>query len=106
MKRTKTTDGSHDLFAQPASCSAHGPQRHRTPGVNLHISQSNRLSSIRWLGALLLFAGLLALPGSGAAQLDVCGCTGNPNSLGAFDTDNPATYPPGTVVTTGWANAY
>lgn len=63
-------------------------------------SQSNRLSSIRWLWALLLFAGLLALPRSGAAQLDVCGCTGNPNSLGAFDTDNPATYPPGTVVTT------
>ena len=30
------------------------------------------------------------------ATTDFCGCAGSPNSLGAFDASNPATYPPGT----------
>src|SRR5690242_16316104 len=44
-----------------------------------------------------LTALLLVLPVSNMAQqvLDLCGCASGPN-LGAFDADNPATYPPGT----------
>jgi hypothetical protein len=48
--------------------------------------------------AVLLLA---ALPGSAAAQtLDVCGCAGSAQSLGAFDSNNPATFPPGTTLNT------
>lgn len=33
---------------------------------------------------------------SSAQQLDICGCKNNPATLGAFDTLNSATWPPGT----------
>jgi hypothetical protein len=41
----------------------------------------------------MLAAGVLWTPGH--AQIDICGCAQAP-SLGAFDTLDPATYPPGT----------
>ncbi|RRS34685.1 MAG: hypothetical protein OI74_04580 [Gammaproteobacteria bacterium (ex Lamellibrachia satsuma)] len=40
--------------------------------------------------------GLLAWSGS-AYSLDICGCAGNPNSLGDFDSAVEATWPAGTV---------
>ena len=49
------------------------------------------------LGVLLFLVCVLAWPGVSSAQLDICGCTGNPNSLGAFDTTDATTYPPGTT---------
>ena len=53
-----------------------------------------------------LTALLLLLPVSNIAQqvLDLCGCAAGPN-LGAFDADNPATYPPGTSGCTAPCNA-
>ena len=54
----------------------------------------------RWrtglLSALLVCA--LGVVVSPQVQLDVCGCKNNPASLGAFDTANAATYPPGTTM--------
>ncbi len=49
------------------------------------------------LGVLLVLVCVLTWPGVSLAQLDICGCAGNPNSLGAFDTTDATTYPPGTT---------
>ena len=43
-----------------------------------------------------VIAAALAMAGH-AQQLDICGCKNNPGSLGAFDTLNAASYPPGTI---------
>ena len=55
----------------------------------------------RWrtslLSALLVCA--LGVVVSPQVQLDVCGCKNSPASLGSFDTADPATYPPGTMMT-------
>ena len=51
----------------------------------------------RKIGIALLLATALEAPGSAQQQLDVCGCKNNPASLGAFDTLNSATWPPGTI---------
>jgi hypothetical protein len=44
-------------------------------------------------------AGLLALTSAAAsaADFDLCGCEGHPESLGAFDSNDPSTWPPGTT---------
>lgn len=42
----------------------------------------------------------LLWPGVSLAVLDICDCTGLP-SLGAFDSSNSSTYPPGTTVSSG-----
>lgn len=52
----------------------------------------------RWSG-LALATALAALFAAGEARAqattDFCGCAGSPDSLGAFDANVPATYPPG-----------
>src|SRR5262245_10783798 len=49
--------------------------------------------------AVLLAATSLAVPLVAQTPLpDFCGCRDNPNSLGAFDTRNASTWPPGTTV--------
>jgi hypothetical protein len=45
---------------------------------------------------LMLVVAALLVPGISRAAFDICGCVGSPRSLGAFDTNNPASYPPGT----------
>lgn len=47
------------------------------------------------LAALLGFALWGVAGGALAQQLDICGCIGHPNSLGAFDSNDPNTWPPG-----------
>jgi hypothetical protein len=46
---------------------------------------------------LLVLVCVLSWPGVSLAQRDICGCAGNPNSLGAFDALDSTTYPPGTI---------
>jgi hypothetical protein len=47
--------------------------------------------------AAALAAGLAGAPPPASAQgIDVCGCASSPTSLGAFRTNDPATWPPGT----------
>ena len=54
----------------------------------------------RWNEAIAVaLMTVLALAAAGAAQAqptDFCGCAGSPNSLGAFASNTPATYPAGT----------
>jgi hypothetical protein len=54
-----------------------------------------------WRTSLLsaLLVCILGVVVSPQVQLDVCGCKNNPASLGAFDTADAATYPPGTIMT-------
>lgn len=59
-----------------------------------HSSYSPR--SGRRAVALLALVSALTWPSASQAQLDICGCAGAP-SLGAFDTADPASYPPGTT---------
>jgi hypothetical protein len=54
-------------------------------------------SSLRKHAFLWAIAGILALGSPAAAQLDVCGCQGHPQSLGRFDMADPTTHPPGTT---------
>ena len=49
------------------------------------------------LGVLLVLICVLSWPGPSLAQRDICGCTDNPNSQGAFDSSDEATWPPGTT---------
>ena len=51
----------------------------------------------RWTMLLVVTCGVLLAERAGIAQLDICGCLNNPNSLGAFDTITRSGYPPGTV---------
>ena len=50
-----------------------------------------------WVGLIACLSGL-ALAGAANAQDDICGCVGHPDSLGAFDARDLATYPPGWVL--------
>jgi hypothetical protein len=56
--------------------------------------------SFEALRIVMMLAGLLCLPVVGLAQYDICGCEGHPDSLGAFNLDDPATWPPGTKQST------
>jgi hypothetical protein len=48
--------------------------------------------------AAALGAALAAAPSGARAQgIDVCGCASSPTSLGAFRSNDPATWPPGTT---------
>jgi len=47
--------------------------------------------------ALLALACALTWPSASRAQLDICGCAGAPG-LGAFDTADSSSYPPGTTI--------
>jgi hypothetical protein len=54
-------------------------------------------------GVLRLLVGLLCFltwPSVVLAQFDLCGCSGNTQTLGNFDTADVATYPPGTTTAT------
>jgi hypothetical protein len=65
---------------------------------NMENTTLRLLRPSRTATGLALAAALVMAPGdTGWAQFDICGCSGNPNSLGAFDTLNQATWPPGTV---------
>jgi hypothetical protein len=51
-----------------------------------------------WKMIRVALLSVLAFEIAGSAQqLDICGCSNSPASLGSFDTLNSATYPPGTV---------
>lgn len=50
------------------------------------------MGRICWLWVLAI---AMAMPAR--AQLDICGCADLPESLGAFDTNNPASYPAGSI---------
>src|SRR5436305_3766710 len=63
----------------------------------------------RRVGVFGLLVGLLCFltgPGVVLAQFDLCGCSGNPNTLGNFDTADAAIYPAGTTTTTDAAIGY
>jgi hypothetical protein len=60
-------------------------------------SRTSIQSSLRKHAFFWATAGILALGAPAAAQLDVCGCQGHPQSLGRFDMADPSTYPPGTT---------
>lgn len=68
--------------------------------------RTTKVGSGAWLaGAAVAFGAVLLLGGEGAkaqATGDFCGCAGSPESLGSFDSNNPATWPPGTVDPDGW----
>src|SRR5579872_664739 len=52
----------------------------------------------RWMIVMtLVTAGLLATESVGRAALDICGCSGSPKSLGAFDAVAGSGFPPGTT---------
>lgn len=48
----------------------------------------------------LLIVGLIRPAGltAGSAEFDLCGCANHPDSLGAFDSKDPTTWPPGTEI--------
>src|SRR5262245_27537392 len=63
-------------------------------GSNMHDTWMRRVRL-----AFLLAATVLAAPLVAQAPLpDFCGCRDNPNSLGAFDTRDKNTWPPGSTV--------
>ena len=47
---------------------------------------------------MLIGAMTLAVSTALAADFDLCGCANHPDSLGAFDSNDPATWPPGTEI--------
>lgn len=51
----------------------------------------------RLIVVMLIACGVLIAGRSGLAALDICGCIGNPKSVGALDTLTRSGYPPGTV---------
>ncbi|MDJ0865392.1 MAG: hypothetical protein QNK03_04725 [Myxococcota bacterium] len=52
-----------------------------------------------WLA--LALAALWATPAASQPTIDLCGCAGDPTSLGAFVSSDDTTWPPGTTVDTG-----
>ncbi len=69
-----------------------------TLNANSNISGKPRRSITSTLSRILCAALLaFAFAPSSHAQLDFCGCSGLPGSLGAFDTRVLASYPPGTI---------
>jgi len=50
-----------------------------------------------WVTHLMIVLGIL-MPTNLRAQVDLCGCEGHPDSLGVFDTSDPATWPPGATL--------
>jgi hypothetical protein len=50
------------------------------------------------LGACVVLVYWLVLAAPCLAQTDICGCMGNPASLGRFDTEDASTWPAGTTV--------
>ena len=48
----------------------------------------------------ILIVGLIRPAGltAGSAEFDLCGCAKHPDSLGAFDSADPTTWPPGTEI--------
>jgi hypothetical protein len=56
-----------------------------------------RIRPVLMLGGLLVVcvAAAMLVPGISRAAFDICGCVGSPRSLGAFDTLDPASFPPG-----------
>jgi hypothetical protein len=65
------------------------------------VGQPIRLRSGQVHAALLGIALAIGTERFSAQQLDICGCA-NAVSLGAFDTSDPATWPPGLVVEQGF----
>jgi hypothetical protein len=61
------------------------------------MSRDHNSSSGYLLRVLLALLCVLGFARTGETQRDICGCAGSPRSLGAFDSGDPATYPPGTT---------
>jgi hypothetical protein len=53
----------------------------------------------RALTAAVALACVVTWPRLSSAQLDICQCAGHPDSLGAFNSRDQTTYPPGTTLT-------
>lgn len=61
---------------------------------------ATRRSGTRRAASAIAFGAVLLLGGEGAraqAAFDFCGCAGSPESLGSFHSNDPATWPAGTV---------
>jgi len=63
--------------------------------------RERRIGRTLRLGAAIVAALLLVAPGSSraqpAAELDICGCAGSPDSLGDFNSNDDSTWPEGTI---------